>query len=107
MACFLNVCVFFLSQTLFFFFIGWRELWEKGIFPWHEDAINPKLEKHWSTVFKATGKSSPKECRFFVPLCGKSQDLLFLHAKGFQVIGCEGVHQACIDFFKGNSNFSP
>merc|ERR1719367_1434380 len=52
---------------------------------------------------EAAGKSNPKECRFFVPLCGKTKDLLFLYSKGFQVIGCEGVHKACTDFFKENS----
>jgi len=56
---------------------GWKDLWEKGIFPWHNDKINPKLEKYWSVLAQAAGKSKPEECKFFVPLCGKSQDLLF------------------------------
>ena len=82
-----------------FKFLGWKDLWEKGIFPWHKDGINPKLEKYWSILLQAAGKSKPEECRFFVPLCGKTKDLLFLRSQGFQVIGCEGVHQACTDFF--------
>jgi len=82
---------------------GWKDLWEKGIFPWHKDGINPKLEKYWSILLQAAGKSKPEECRFFVPLCGKTKDLLFLRSQGFQVIGCEGVHQACTDFFTENS----
>ena len=82
---------------------GWKDLWEKGVFPWHKEDINPKLEKYWSILMEAAGKSNPKECRFFVPLCGKTKDLLFLYSKGFQVIGCEGVHKACTDFFKGKA----
>jgi len=82
---------------------GWKDLWENGVFPWHKEEINPKLEKYWSILMEAAGKSNPKECRFFVPLCGETKDLLFLYSKGFQVIGCEGVHKACTDFFKENS----
>lgn len=77
----------------------WQKLWQDGIFPWHKESVNPKLEKHWKILMQAAGKEDPSQCRFFVPLCGKSKDMLFLRDQGFQVIGCEGVQQACHDFF--------
>ena len=61
------------------------------------------MEKYWEILIQASGKSAPEDCRFFVPLCGKTIDLLFLRQKGFTVVGCEGVEQACKDFFVENS----
>ena len=43
------------------------------------------------------------KCRIFVPLCGKSKDLLYLKSQGFTVVGCEAVETACVDFFVENS----
>ena len=81
---------------------GWKELWENQIFPWQKDEIHPNLIKNLQTLIEATGKIK-EEIRFFVPLCGKTKDLLFLKSQGFQVIGCEGVEKAILDFFNENS----
>jgi len=82
---------------------GWSELWQSGIHPWHNSQVNPKLAKHWPLLVQASGQDSTEKCRFFVPLCGKSKDLLFLASQGFDVVGCEGVAKACVDFFEENS----
>lgn len=82
---------------------GWKDLWQQGIFPWHSSDINPKLQANFKNLIEMAGKSKAEECRFFVPLCGKTKDLLFLRSQGFQVVGCEGVEQACLDFFKENA----
>ena len=85
------------------FLTGWKDLWDQGIHPWQKDGINPKLERFCDILVQVSGKSQPKECRFFVPLCGKSKDLLFLQSKGFKVVGCEAVEKACEDFFVENN----
>ena len=81
---------------------GWKELWETNTFPWQREDIHPNLVKNLQTLIEATGKNA-EEIRFFVPLCGKTKDLLFLKSQGFQVIGCEGVEKAILDFFTENS----
>jgi len=82
---------------------GWKDLWENNTYPWHKDEIHPNLIKNLQTLIEATGKTDNKDIRFFVPLCGKTKDLLFLKSQGFQVIGCEGVEKAVVDFFNENS----
>ena len=84
-------------------FLGWKDLWENNTYPWHKDEIHPNLIKNLQTLIEATGKTDNKDIRFFVPLCGKTKDLLFLKSQGFQVIGCEGVEKAVVDFFNENS----
>lgn len=78
-------------------------MWENNTYPWHKDEIHPNLIKNLQTLIEATGKTDNKDIRFFVPLCGKTKDLLFLKSQGFQVIGCEGVEKAVVDFFNENS----
>ena len=90
-------------KFLHVYFIGWKDLWENNTFPWQKDEIHPNLIKNLQTLIEATGKTDTKDIRFFVPLCGKTKDLLFLKSKGFQVIGCEGVEKAVVDFFTENS----
>jgi len=83
-------------------FLGWEKLWQDNFVPWHESIVNPKLVKYLDVAMQASGKKDPSVTRFFVPLCGKTQDLKYLYDKGFQVIGCEGVEKACIEFFEDN-----
>ena len=83
--------------------LGWKTLWDENVFPWHKEGVNPKLEQRYETLIQAAGKENASQCRFFVPLCGKSVDMIFLLKKGFQVIGCEGVEKPCVDFFEENS----
>ena len=81
----------------------WEKLWNNGIFPWHKEDVHPKLERYLENMIEATGKESKSEIRFFVPLCGKSTDLMFLKSQGFQVLGCECAEKAILDFFNENS----
>ena len=81
----------------------WEKLWNNGIFPWHKGDVHPKLERYLQDMIQATGKTLKSEIRFFVPLCGKSMDLMFLKSQGFRVIGCECAEKAITDFFKENS----
>ena len=83
--------------------LGWKDLWEDNVFPWHKEDVHPKLMQNLDILVQTAGKSDPKNCKFFVPLCGKSIDMIFLHNKGFHVIGCEAVEKAVVDFFNENS----
>lgn len=61
----------------------WHERWASGRIGWHRDQINPHLEAHWPRL------NLPASARVFVPLCGKSRDLLWLAGEGHRVVGVE------------------
>lgn len=70
----------------------WLERWVEGRIGWHEPDGNRSLKKHWS----ASGR------RVLVPLCGKSMDLVWLEAKGNEVVGVELSELAARAFFDDN-----
>ena len=61
----------------------WIERWERGETGFHQNEINPYLIRHWHDVRPTQGR------KVFVPLCGKSQDMLWLHGQGYSVLGVE------------------
>jgi len=72
----------------------WLSRWEEGRIGWHEDEGNAALRKFWPEVERGN--------RVLVPLCGKSEDLLWLAERGLQVTGVELSHIA-IQAFIGRS----
>jgi thiopurine S-methyltransferase len=70
----------------------WHDRWQVGRTGWHERGGNRNLQKHW----RASGK------RVLVPLCGKSDDLLWLEAQGNDVVGVELSEIAVRGFFEDN-----
>jgi thiopurine S-methyltransferase len=62
----------------------WHERWRTGQIGFHQSAVDRSLRSHWPTL----GLASPS-CRVFVPLCGKSLDLLWLREQGHFVTGVE------------------
>lgn len=71
---------------------AWLERWAEGRIGWHEAAGNAALRRHWHL----SGR------RLLVPLCGKSQDLLWLAAQGNEVVGVEYSELAVQSFFAEN-----
>ncbi len=69
----------------------WAERWREDRIGFHKDVVNPNLVRH-ADQFLNPGD------RVFVPLCGKSLDLIWLEREGYQVIGIEVVEKAVIDF---------
>lgn len=69
----------------------WAARWKEGRIGFHEGRPNALLERHVSRL----GSSR----RVLVPLCGKSDDLAFLAARGHQVLGVELVRDALVAFF--------
>jgi len=74
----------------------WQTRWDEGRIGFHQDEINPYLQRFWSTLNIAPG------ALVFVPLCGKSRDMLWLRDQGYAVIGVEIVPNAVEAFFAEN-----
>lgn len=78
----------------------WLGRWQSKDIAFHEQNVNPDL-----IVYIHTLNLQPGDC-IFVPLCGKTKDMLWLADKGFKVIGIELSSIACSDFF-AEMNISP
>lgn len=73
----------------------WLSRWLEGRIGWHEAAGNTGLRKYWPATRPGT--------RVLVPLCGKSQDLLWLADAGCSVTGIELSNIAIEAFFAENN----
>src|SRR5690242_4352745 len=74
----------------------WLERWERQQIGFHQRNINPRLLRFWPDLGLARGGA------VFVPLCGKSTDMLWLHAQGHPVLGVELSPVAVAAFFTEN-----
>ena len=74
----------------------WHERWQKNQIGFHQGEINLHLQQFWSKLNVAPGS------RVFVPLCGKSGDMLWLRAQGYEVVGVELSPLAVQAFFAEN-----
>ncbi len=74
----------------------WLERWQKAETGFHQGEINPYLQRHWRDLKLAPGSV------VFVPLCGKSQDMMWLRQQGHAVLGVELSPIAVKDFFREN-----
>jgi len=61
----------------------WLERWERGEIGFHQQSAHRFLRRYWAAL------DLPPGARVFVPLCGKSRDMLWLRDAGFEVIGVE------------------
>ena len=74
----------------------WLQFWRDRRSDFHQDAVNPLLTRFWPGLELAAGS------RVFVPLCGKSLDMLWLAQQGHNVIGVELSPVAVRAFFVEN-----
>ena len=74
----------------------WHNRWENNLTGFHLNEVNPHLKANWSVL------NLESNSRIFVPLCGKSLDLIWLAEQGHQVIGCELSELAVEAFFSEN-----
>jgi thiopurine S-methyltransferase len=74
----------------------WLERWEREEIAFHQNEVNPHLCEFWPELDLARGSM------VFVPLCGKSQDMQWLHDQGHHVLGVELSAIAAQAFFKEN-----
>jgi thiopurine S-methyltransferase len=61
----------------------WHARWRSGQIGFHQSAVDRHLCKHWPQLDLASAS------RVFVPLCGKSLDLLWLLERGHWVMGID------------------
>lgn len=74
----------------------WLERWKREETGFHQDEINPYLRQYWQELRPAPGSE------VFVPLCGKSRDMIWLRKQGHTVLGVEWSAMAVQAFFKEN-----
>ncbi len=75
----------------------WQQRWVNNQTGFHEAQVNEYLEKHQALLTLPNGGS------IFLPLCGKSQDMIWLSELGFKVIGVECSELAVTAFFTDNN----
>jgi len=71
----------------------WEQRWQNNQLGWHLPVVHPSLVSHFHR-FKLTAGD-----RVFVPLCGKSHDMIWLADQGMTVIGNELSSIAIRSFF--------
>ena len=74
----------------------WHALWEKAEIGFHQNEVDAQLARFWKQLGLSAGQ------RVFVPLCGKSLDLLWLAGAGHPVTGVELSPLAVEAFFAEN-----
>jgi len=74
----------------------WQQCWRDRQTDFHQTEVNPLLARFWPGLGLAAGS------RVFVPLCGKSLDMLWLARQGHEVIGLELSPVAVEAFFREN-----
>tara|TARA_R110000764_G_scaffold148809_1_gene236594 strand:- start:170 stop:835 length:666 start_codon:yes stop_codon:yes gene_type:complete len=66
----------------------WQARWERGETGFHKAAVNPLLSRWWPRL------KVPADAQVWVPLCGKSLDMLWLRQQGHRVQGVELARSA-------------
>ena len=61
----------------------WHERWENNQIGFHLNEVNKVLLKYWPAMQLEQGQ------RVFVPLCGKTLDIIWLLQQGVEVVGVE------------------
>jgi thiopurine S-methyltransferase len=74
----------------------WLDRWRHGETGWHLPEINVHLQGFWP------GLGLAPETLVFVPLCGKTLDLLWLASRGHGVVGVEISEVGVTEFFAEN-----
>lgn len=71
----------------------WHQRWSENQIGFHQAAPTPLLLKHWPSLGIAPG------AQVFVPLAGKSLDMVWLASQGHRVLGVELSQLAVEQFF--------
>lgn len=74
----------------------WARCWREGATPFHQDEVNPHLRRFWHEL------KLDEKAQIFVPLCGKSLDIVWLLEQGHRVLGVELSPVAVRAFFREN-----
>jgi thiopurine S-methyltransferase len=72
----------------------WRQKWLEGDIGFHQSQVEPALVAYLAAC------KLPAKARIFLPLCGKTLDMLWLQQQGYQVVGAELSELAVEQFFQ-------
>ena len=75
---------------------NWLEFWANNETNWHSDVVTQELEKYLGLLKLESGDT------VFIPLCGKSLDMIYMLNRGFSVIGVEVSEIGIKQFFHEN-----
>ncbi len=78
----------------------WNDRWKQNKIGFHQTNVNPYLAYFYGD--KGADVSKRQALKVFVPLCGKSLDLLWLAQNGYAVFGVECSAKAVVNFFTEN-----
>lgn len=70
-----------------------KKRWQEGRIGFNQSTVNPLLTEYFNRLNLTAGS------RIFVPLCGKSIDMVWLATQGYDVVGVELVETAVQEFF--------
>lgn len=76
----------------------WHNLWQNNQLGFHQTSTNPLLQKYWPQM--------PADGAILVPLCGKSQDMIWLAQHKRPVIGIE-LSEIAVQAFFAENNLTP
>jgi thiopurine S-methyltransferase len=79
----------------------WHERWQTRQIGFHRERPHPMLERWWPTLDQLPGS------RVYVPLCGKSLDMVWLAVRGHRVVGTELSPIAVQEFFGEHGPAAP
>lgn len=77
----------------------WRERWSEGRIGFHQAGGNAQLRQYFNQFRQSWGDAEAGG-KVLVPLCGKTPDLSWLAAQGYEVVGVEFVENAAVQFFE-------
>ena len=78
----------------------WHARWETEQIGFHQNEINPYLVRYWPSLQLAP------QSRVFVPLCGKTMDMIWLLDQGHTVVGNE-ISQLAVEAFFAENGLTP
>ncbi len=79
----------------------WLERWDNNQTGFHQQTVNPYLKYFYGD--KGPALETREKLKVFVPLSGKSKDMLWLSQSGYKVFAVECSDRAVKDFFEENA----
>lgn len=79
----------------------WLQRWDNDEIGFHQQTVNPYLMYFYGQNGPAVKQRD--NYKVFVPLCGKTKDMLWLSQNGYKVFGVECSERAVKDFFEENA----
>jgi thiopurine S-methyltransferase len=78
----------------------WYQRWQQNQIGFHSHEVNLDLQQQWPKL------GVNPNGRIFVPMCGKSHDMVWLLAQGYQVVGVE-LSPLAVEAFFADNNLQP